>query len=100
MVSPFSSVTDDCGPDGAAIDLATLLDLTADLVQVASPNGLLRQVNRAWHDTLGYAERDILRLLVLDLVHPDHQESMSDTIREVVHQRTPRVHECAGNARW
>ena len=72
------------------IDHATLHDLSSELIQVASPNGLLRYVNRAWRDALGYSEHDTHRLLVRDVVHPDHERQLWDVMREVAEQQTTR----------
>jgi diguanylate cyclase (GGDEF)-like protein/PAS domain S-box-containing protein len=58
------------------------------MVQVASVNGILRYVNRAWRRALGYENRDVTRLLLLDLIHPDHQQIFGDTMRDVIQQQT------------
>ncbi|MEX1157382.1 MAG: diguanylate cyclase [Thermomicrobiales bacterium] len=71
---------------GVEPDDDALLDLSSELSQTASPNGVIHSVNRAWRDTLGYSDQDLQRLLVLDIVHPDHQQAMSDLIRGVTQQ--------------
>lgn len=72
------------------IDLAGPLDLASELVQVSSPNGLIRYANRAWRETLGYSAQDIQRLLMLDIVHPGHEQQLSELIRDVMRVQTAR----------
>lgn len=69
------------------IDHAALNELSSDLIQVASVNGLLRYVNSAWRRALGYGDQDISRILLLDLIHPNHQNSFAETMRSVIQQR-------------
>ena len=72
------------------IDLTGPLDLASELVQVSSPNGLIRYANRAWRETLGYSAHDIQRLLMLDIVHPEHEQHLSEVIREVTREQIVR----------
>jgi diguanylate cyclase (GGDEF)-like protein/PAS domain S-box-containing protein len=72
------------------IDLTGPLDLTSELVQVSSPNGLIRYANRAWLETLDYSATDIQRLLMLDIVHPDHEQHLSEVIRDVTRGQAAR----------
>ena len=51
-----------------------LFENVSDLIQSVSPEGRLLYVNRAWRETLGYSEEDILRLSVFDIIHPDCRE--------------------------
>ncbi len=80
--------TNDTRRFGERVDPSGLLDLVSDLVQISSSNGMVRYANRAWHDTLGYSVEDIQRLLVMDIVHADHEQHFSDIIRDVTQERT------------
>ena len=45
--------------------------LSLDLFCVADFDGYFRQVNRAWHESLGWTEAELLGRPFLDFVHPD-----------------------------
>lgn len=51
-----------------------LVENTTDLVQSLAPDGSFQFVNRAWLQTLGYAEGDVPCLKIFDVVHPDHRD--------------------------
>ncbi|MDO9463950.1 MAG: MEDS domain-containing protein [bacterium] len=42
-----------------------------DLIQSVKPDGTFVYVNRAWRETLGYNEKEIPDLSLLDIIHPD-----------------------------
>ncbi|MBU0479292.1 PAS domain S-box protein [bacterium] len=42
-----------------------------DLIQSVKPDGTFVYVNRAWRKTLGYSEKEIPYLSLLDIIHPD-----------------------------
>ena len=54
--------------------LRDLFEQMNDLVQIVSPEGKLLFVNRAWRETLGYAEDEIPALNIFQLVSPDCRE--------------------------
>ena len=61
-----------------------LFDNASDLVCMATPEGSLLYVNQAWYAGLGYAEEEIGRLQLLDLVHPDSREHFSGVLQRVL----------------
>jgi PAS domain S-box-containing protein len=60
-----------------------LLEGANDLIQSVSPDGRFLFVNRAWHDTLGYAPEELHQLRVWDVVRPHPPEGNIDD-RDVV----------------
>jgi len=55
-----------------------IIEHAHDLIQSVSPQGRFEYVNKAWLDTLGYREKDVGRLTLLDVLHPDsHAHCMS-----------------------
>jgi len=52
--------------------LKELFDNSNDLIMIFSLRGPLLFVNRAWKEKMGYTEKEIKKLKLLDLVHPDH----------------------------
>jgi PAS domain S-box-containing protein len=57
------------------------LDHTAALVHLASPDGRLLFVNRAWRTALGY---DHTSICAADIVAPDHRGVFVDAVRRVL----------------
>lgn len=58
-----------------------LFDSSSDLIQIVDPDGKLRFVNRAWRQRLGYAEGEVSRLKLEDVLHPECR-SRFDEIRK------------------
>ena len=54
--------------------LRDLFEHMNDLVQIVSPEGKLLFVNRAWRQTLGYAQDEMSALNIFQLVSPDCRE--------------------------
>ncbi len=53
--------------------LLDLFDNATDLIQSVSPEGRLLFVNRAWKETLGYSDAELINLSIFDIIHPaDH----------------------------
>jgi diguanylate cyclase (GGDEF)-like protein/PAS domain S-box-containing protein len=73
-----------------SIDPLGLLDLSSELAFAVSASGMLRYANRAWRETLGYAADEVSRLLILDIVKPEHEQALSAVMRDVAQQRAPR----------
>ena len=44
---------------------------TSDLIQCLAPDGSFLYTNTAWRKTLGYSEREVSALTLLDVLHPD-----------------------------
>ncbi len=58
-----------------------LFDNAHDLIQHLSPDNHFLSVNRAWHQTLGYAEADLPDLTLPDIVHPYHSAKLMHQLR-------------------
>ncbi len=50
-----------------------LKDNTSDLIHSVTPDGRFLFVNRAWQETLGYSDEDLITLRLMDIVDPDCQ---------------------------
>ena len=48
---------------------------TVDLISIIGFNRKFRQVNPAWHKTLGWSEEELLDMTYLELIHPDDLEA-------------------------
>ncbi len=48
-----------------------LFENANDLIQCVTPYGHFVYVNRAWQETLGYKESEIVQMNVFDIIHPD-----------------------------
>jgi len=53
---------------------ARYFELSGDLVCTAGFDGMFRQCNAAWGETLGWSEAELLSRPYLDFVHPDDRE--------------------------
>ncbi len=51
--------------------LQEFLDNATDLVQSVGPDGRFAYVNRSWLGALGYAQEEVGRLTMFDIIHPD-----------------------------
>jgi PAS domain S-box-containing protein len=61
-----------------------LFENASDLIQSTAPDGRFLYVNRAWSETLGYANAEIQGLRVFDIVHPDHRTEWAAAFRRVI----------------
>ena len=61
-----------------------LFDHASDLVCMAAPDGALLYVNQAWQDGTGYAEFEIGRMQLIDLVHPDSRTHYAEVLERVL----------------
>jgi PAS domain S-box-containing protein len=61
-----------------------LFDNASDLVCMTAPDGSLLYVNHAWQQGTGYAEAEIGRMQVLDLVHPDSRAYYAQVLERVL----------------
>ncbi len=61
-----------------------LLESANDLIQSVSPEGHFLFVNRAWRETLGYTEEEVLELRFLDIVRPDYHEHCQQVLRYIL----------------
>ncbi|MBD2606863.1 PAS domain S-box protein [Scytonema hofmannii FACHB-248] len=52
-----------------------LFENANDLIQSVNAYGRFEYVNRAWRETLGYSETEVIQMNVFDIIHPDFQPS-------------------------
>jgi PAS domain S-box-containing protein len=64
--------------------LRDVFDDVSDLVQSVAPDGRFLHVNRAWRETLGYAESELSRLRVFDVVDPACREECHARFRRLM----------------
>jgi PAS domain S-box-containing protein len=48
-----------------------LFENASDLIQSVTPDGRFIYVNRAWKETLGYSEAELVELKIYDIIHSD-----------------------------
>jgi two-component system, sensor histidine kinase and response regulator len=85
-------------------EVVELLDLSLDLICIASIDGYFTRVNRAW-ESLGYTTDELRTLPWLELVHPDDREATAEEAGKVFQgQKTlrfrNRVGTKDGSYRW
>ena len=51
-----------------------LFENANDLIQSVGPDGPFIFVNKSWKETMGYSDRDLKKMKVFDIIHPDHLE--------------------------
>lgn len=70
---PFSAAASSTPPSPYATpdDLATLFDVSLDLLVIRELDGRIVRVSASWASTLGYPADDLIGRSVLALVHPD-----------------------------
>jgi len=66
--------------------LQQFFDVNLDLLCIARNDGVFLKVNKAWGQTLGLDENELLGTNFLDLVHPDDKEATLDALSELQHQ--------------
>jgi len=57
-----------------------ILNLSQDLICVASTDGYFKYVNPAWQKTLGYSERELFARPFLEFIHPEDHEKTSEEV--------------------
>jgi len=69
-----------------------LLDNANDLIQSVDPNGSFLYVNRAWKETMGYADEEIASLTVFDVISPACRSHCSLLFQQIMSGKTiPRA---------
>ncbi len=61
-----------------------LFENASDLIQIVEADGRLRFVNRAWRQALGYAENEVGRLMLMDVIHPDSRPRVGEWIKRAL----------------
>ena len=61
-----------------------LLDNANDLIQSINPDGHFLYVNNAWRKTLGYSKKEVAKLTLWDIIHPDYRLHCQEAFRTVM----------------
>ncbi|HKJ10273.1 MAG TPA: PAS domain S-box protein [Gammaproteobacteria bacterium] len=65
-----------------------IFDNTSDLIQCVAPDGSFIYTNRTWRETLGYTERELAQLNLMDVLHPDSLACCQDRFRRLLEGET------------
>ena len=66
-----------------------LFENAMDLIQSVTPEGRFLYVNRAWRETLGYTEAEMVTLSFFVVLHPAHHESWRERLRSAKPDEIP-----------
>ena len=69
------------------------LDSANDLIQSIDQAGRFLYVNRAWRETLGYADAEIAALSIFDILDPDCRESCTTLFRDIAAGKISHTYE-------
>lgn len=72
-------------------DFQDLFENANDLIHSVSPDGKILYVNRSWRETMGYKDREIAAMTVLDLIPADHQEHCKKVLFDVMSGQKTRT---------
>ncbi len=61
-----------------------LIESASDLIQMVQPDGKILYANRAWRDTLGYTEEEVVNLTLEDIIDPHCQDRCHATFTQVL----------------
>ena len=70
--------------------LQDFLDNANDLIQSVSPEGRILYVNSSWKRVLGYADEDLERLNLFDIVHPAHRTELRKELQRILNGGRPQ----------
>lgn len=65
-----------------------LVDSTQEMVQSVAPDGHFLFVNKTWHKTLGYTNKDLESLTIQDIIHPNSLEHCEQLFQRVLKGET------------
>ncbi|NJD18709.1 MAG: response regulator [Gemmatimonadetes bacterium] len=71
--------------------LQDFLDNANDLIQSVAPDGRILYVNSAWKRILGYADEELERRNLFDIVHPAHRERLQAEFARVLTGESART---------
>jgi PAS domain S-box-containing protein len=54
------------------------------MIQSVSPDGHFNFVNKAWHDILGYTEKELSELSLFDIIHPESLDHCQKMFKKVL----------------
>ncbi|MFL5297825.1 MAG: PAS domain-containing protein [Phenylobacterium sp.] len=84
--------------------IRALFENSRDLMHVVSDRGLLKLVNPAWTELLGWEERDVVGKAALEFTHPDDQKGVVERFQALpaggVSERQVRFRAKDGSYRW
>ncbi|MEB3828147.1 adenylate/guanylate cyclase domain-containing protein [Phormidium sp. CCY1219] len=61
-----------------------LFENASDLIQSVAADGRFIYVNRAWRETLGYTQKEVFRLKLVDIIHPDCKNECLKLFRRIM----------------
>lgn len=65
------------------LHLKDLFDNSNDLVQISKPTGEFKFVNRTWREKLQYSLKEVAKLKLVDVIHPDYQKKTLERLMEI-----------------
>jgi PAS domain S-box-containing protein len=68
-----------------------LFENASDLIQSVAPDGHFVFVNKAWHRALGYTEKEVARLVLWDIIHPDYIAHCQEIFQKVMAGETDYI---------
>jgi PAS domain S-box-containing protein len=68
-----------------------LFENASDLIQSVAPDGHFVYVNKAWHRVLGYTEKEVARLALWDIIHPDYIAHCQEIFEKVMAGETDYI---------
>ncbi len=61
-----------------------LFDNSSELIQSIDTNGNFLYVNRAWKETIGYNDEELLQIRLQDIIHPESKEHYEEVINKLI----------------
>lgn len=72
-------------------DFQDLFENANDLIHSIAPDGKILYVNRAWHKTLGYNEREIAAMTVFDIIPAEQRDHCKKVLAQVMDGQNTRT---------
>ncbi|MDC1067790.1 PAS domain-containing protein [Candidatus Kapabacteria bacterium] len=83
-----------------------IFNLSIDMIAVSDFNGYFKQLNKAWENTLGWTQEELMAVPYTDFVHPDDLNITSDAEDTLMDENNPimsfenRYKTKSGEYRW
>ena len=74
-------------PMAATVDIATLFDVSVDLLVIRDLDGVVLKASRSWQTTLGHSPQEMEGTHLLRLVHPEDMPGTLGSVSEVMNRR-------------